>query len=361
MKENFCTRSEVSHSDNRKSKTCGERSRTIQNLKSVGLFSLAFVLVSLAAVVEAQQPKKFYRIGYLSNTSPSAESTRVEAIGKQLRQLGYVEGQNVSIDYRYGEGNLERSPKLAAELVALNCDVIVVYGGQFWVRAVMAATKTIPIVMAGGGLDPVDTGLIKSLARPGGNVTGIITLASNLASKRLDIFKEALPKLIRIAVLYDPAIPASQYVLKNGLPDSARALKLTLQPREVNTTEDFEKVFAAMGKQRLDGVFIAGGGGLFFANGKRIADFAVKSRLPSMFARKFEVEAGGLMSYSADTEESYRQVVWYIDKILKGTKPADLPAQQPMKFEFVVNLQTAKKIGVTINTDVLARATKIIR
>ena len=329
--------------------------------KLAGIFALAFTLTIGGVVAQAQQPKKTFRVGYLSNSSPSAESTRAEVIGQRLRELGYVEGQNVSIDYRYGEGNLERSPKLAAELVALNCDVIVVYGGLFWVRAVMAATKTIPIVMAGGGLDPVDTGLIKSLARPGGNVTGIITLASNLASKRLEIFKEALPKLTRIAVLYDPAIPASQYILKNDFPDLARALKLTLQRREVNTAEDFEKAFAAMGKQRLDGVFIAGGGGLFFANGKRIADFAVKSRLPSMFARKFEVEAGGLMSYSADTEESYRQVVWYIDKILKGAKPADLPAQQPMKFEFVVNLQTANKIGVTINTDVLARATKIIR
>ena len=322
---------------------------------------LTTFLLTTAAAVSAQQPKKVFRIGYLSNTSPTAESARSEAVGKRLRELGYVEGKNTSIDYRYGEGNFDRATKLAAELVALNCDVIVVYGGLLWVRAVMDATKTIPIVMAAGGLDPVDSGVIKSLARPGGNVTGITTLSTDLASKRLEIFKEALPKLTRIAVLYDPAAPASQRLLKKDLPDLARALKLTLQPREVNTVEDFEKVFTAMGKQRADGLYVAGGGGLLFASGKRIADFAVKSRLPSMFARRSEVEAGGLMSYSADIEESYRQVAWYVDKILKGTKPADLPVQQPMRFEFVINLQTAKQIGVTIDPNVLARATKIIR
>jgi len=319
------------------------------------------VLVALGAAAEAQQPKKVLRIGYFSNTSPSAESSSSAAVGQRLRELGYVEGQNISIDYRYGEGNFERAPKLAAELVALSCDVIVVFGGLTWVRAVMDATKTIPIVMSGGGLDPVDSGLIKSLARPGGNVTGITNLGTDLASKRLEIFKEALPKLQRIAVLYDPAVPINERVVKKDLPVLARALKLTLQPREVKTADDLEKVFAAMGKQRPDGMFVAGGGGLFFANAKRIVNFALKSRLPSMHGSKLTVEAGGLMSYAADVEDSYRQVAWYVDKILKGAKAADLPVQQPMKFEFVINLQTAKQIGVTINTDVLARATKIIR
>jgi putative ABC transport system substrate-binding protein len=215
--------------------------------------------------------------------------------------------------------------------------------------------------MAGGGLDPVEEGLIKSLARPGGNVTGIINLNTDLTGKRLEVFKEALPKLTRIALLYDPTVPASERRVKKDLPAVARALKLTLQPQATKTTDDFEKVFAAMGKQRPDGIFVSGGGGLIFANGKRITDFALKSRLPSMFGSKLAVEAGGLMSYAADTEESYRLVAWYVDKILKGSKPADLPAQQPMRFEFVINLQTANKIGVTINTDVLARATKIIR
>jgi putative ABC transport system substrate-binding protein len=322
---------------------------------------LATLFLATGSLAQAQQPKKLFRIGYLSNTYPSTESARSEAVGKRLRELGYVEGQNISIDYRYAEGNFERAPKLAAELVSLNCDVIVVFGGYPWIRAVMDTTKTIPIVMTGGGVDPVDSGVIKSLARPGGNVTGITNLGTNLASKRLEIFKEALPKLTRIAVLYEPASPSNERLMKKDLPDLARALKLTLQPWGIRDADDFEKVFAAIGKQRPDGLYALGGGGLMVANGKRIANFALKNRLPSLFNRKSEVEAGGLMSYAADDDERYRQIAWYVDKILKGTKPDDLPVQQPMRFEFVVNLQTANKIGVTINTDVLARATKIIR
>src|SRR5262245_43058030 len=203
----------------------------------------------------------------------------------------------------------------------------------------MDATKTIPIVITGGGLDPVDSGLIKSLARPGGNVTGITNRTIDLAGKRLELFKEALPKLTRIAVLYDPAVAGNERPLKKDFPVLARALKFTFQPWEVKTVDDFEKVFAAIGKQRLDGLFVFGGGGLIVANIKRIVNFTLKSRLPSMMNREF-VEAGGLMYYGADVEETYRQIAWYVDKILKGTKPADLPVQQPMKFEFVVNLQT---------------------
>jgi putative ABC transport system substrate-binding protein len=330
------------------------------NSKSLFWLPITVFLIT-APPVQAQQPKKLFRIGYLSNTSPSAESPRSDAVGKRLRELGYVEGQNISIDYRYGEGNIERAPKLAIELVALNCDVIVVFGGPIWIRPVMERTKTIPIVMWAGGLDPVDAGLIKSLAHPGGNVTGVINLGADLAGKRLEIFKEALPKLTRIAVLYEPATAANERLVKKDLPPVARALKLTLQPREVKTADDFEKVFAAMGKQRPDGIFVLGAGGLFRANANRIANLALKSRLPTMYTRKSDVEAGGLMSYSADFEDSYRQIAWYVDKILKGTKPADLPAQQPMKFEFVVNLQTAKKIGVTISPVVLARASRLIK
>jgi putative ABC transport system substrate-binding protein len=339
-----------------------ENPKAAPRTKIGGIFALVFFALSVGGVVvQAQQPKKHFRIGYLSNTFPSAESPRSDAVGKRLRELGYVEGQNISIDYRYGEGNSERVPKLAAELVALNCDVIMVFGGPIWVRAVMDATKTIPIVMWAGGLDPVDSGLIKSLARPGGNVTGVINLGADLAGKRLEIFKEALPKLTRLAVLYEPGTAANERLVKKDLPAVARALKLTLQPREVKTADDFEKVFAAIGKQRPDGIFVLGAGGLFRANANRIANLALKSRLPTMYTRKSDVEAGGLMSYSADFEDSYRQIAWYVDKILKGTKPADLPAQQPMKFEFVINLQTAKQIGVIIPPDLLARATKIIR
>ncbi len=359
------SRSQNSHSDDPISKTCPESSRRIRKRprrpKLLGLSIIAYMLAVAMAPAAAQQPKKLFRIGYLSNSYPSAESARSEAVGKRLRELGYVEGQNISIDYRYGEGDRDRAAKFAAELVALNCDIIVVAGGYTWVRAVMEATKTIPIVMTGGGLDPVESGLIKSLARPGGNVTGIINLGTDLTGKRLELFKEALPKLTRIAALYDPVNPANERLVKKDLPALARALKLTVQSWELRETVDFDKVLAAGGKQRPDGLFVLGGGGLLDANRKRIVNFAIKSRLPSMFSRKLEVEAGGLMSYAADLEESYRQIAWYVDRILKGTKPADLPAQQPMRFEFVVNLQTANKIGVTINTDVLARATKIIR
>lgn len=325
-----------------------------------GIFALAFTLTIGGAVAKAQQPKKLFRIGYLSNTSPSAESLRSESVGKHLRELGYVEGPNLSIDYRYGEGNSDRVPKLAAGLVALNCDVIVVFGGYAWVRAVMEATKTIPIVMWAGGLDPVDIGLIKSLARPGGNVTGITNLETDLGSKRLELFKEALPKISRVAVLHDPS-PGNQRLVKEDLAVVARALKLTVQPWEIRDADDFEKVFAAMRNLRSDALYVLGGGGVIVANGKRITSFALKNRLPTMYNRKSEVEAGGLLSYAADVEERYRLIAWYVDKILKGSKPVDLPVQQPMKFEFVINLQTAKQIGVTIKTDVLARATKIIR
>jgi putative tryptophan/tyrosine transport system substrate-binding protein len=322
---------------------------------------VATLVLVFAVIAEAQQPKKVPRIGYLSNTNPSTESARSEAVGQRLRELGYVEGQNVSIDYRYGEGNRDRAPKLAAELVALNCDVIVVFGGYSWIRAVMAATKTIPIVMTGGGLDPVKGGLVKSLARPGGNVTGITNLSENLGSKRLELFKEALPKLSRVAVLYEPANPSDERMVKEEFPALARTLKVTLQPWDVRTADDFEKVFTAMGKQRPDGLYSLGGGGLIFANGKRIVNFALKSRLPSMFNRKLDVETGGLMSYGADVEDSYRQVAWYVGKILKGAKPADLAVQQPMKFELVINLKTAKQIGVTIPPNVLARADRVIK
>ncbi len=256
MKKNAWTRWWASPSDDRNLIRGLADHKRSRGGKLTWVAALVVAFAFGAAVVEAQQPKKLFRIGYLSNTSPSAESPRSEAVGKRLREIGYAEGQNLSIDYRYGEGNSERAPKLAAELVALNCDVIVVFGGYTWTRAVMEATKTIPIVMTGAGLDPVDSGLIKSLAHPGGNVTGITNLITDLASKRLELFKEALPKLTRVAVLYDPAGPGNERVVKKDLPVLARALKLTLQPWEVKTVDDFEKVFAAVGKQRPDGLYV---------------------------------------------------------------------------------------------------------
>ena len=215
------------------------------------------------------------------------------------------------------------------------------------IRAAKNATKTIPIVMTGGGTDPVEAGLVESLARPGGNVTGITNLSRELGGKRLELLKEAVPKVARVAVLYDPANPASVREVKEVLPVAARALGLTIQSWEVRAADDFDKVFAALNKERPDGLYVPAGA-LMSANQKRIVGFALKSRLPSMYSSREAVDAGGLMSYGADLADSYRRVAYYVDRILKGAKPADLPVEQPTKFELVINLKTAKQIGVTI-------------
>ena len=326
------------------------------------ILSAVMTILFLATVhfAQAQQPKKVPRIGYLSIGDPATESTRAEAIRLALRALGYIEGQNIATEYRYAEGKGHRIPELAAELVRLQVDIIVVTGGNDRIQAVKNATKTIPIVMTGTGGDPVEEGLVESLARPGGNLTGITNLSTELGGKRLELLKEAVPKVARVAVLYDAANPSSVREIKEDLPVAARALGLTVQPWEVRAADGFENVFAAIGKQRPDGLYLPTGP-LMFSNAKRIADFALKSRLPSVYGRKEAVDAGGLISYGADIADSYRLVAVYIDKILKGAKPADLPVQQPTKFELVINLKTAKQIGVTIRPEVLARATKIIR
>jgi putative tryptophan/tyrosine transport system substrate-binding protein len=280
---------------------------------------------------------------------------------KSLRERGYIEGQNIAIEYGYGEGKLDRYPELLAELVRLKVDIIVVVGGDRSIRAAKNATKTIPIVMTGGGSDPVEAGLIESLAHPGGNVTGVTNLTRELGGKRLELFKEAVPKLARVAVLFDPANPPNVFEVKKVLPVAARALKLTIQPWEVRDSDGFEKVFAALNKQRPDGLYVPGGGPLMSTNLKRIVGFALKSRLPSMYYDREFVDAGGLMSYTADTAESYRRVAYFVDKILKGAKPADLPVEQPTKFELVINLKTAEQIGLTIPPEVLARANRLIK
>ena len=321
---------------------------------------IAVVLLAVGAIADAQQPKKVPRIGYLSNTGPAGESNRSEAIRSALRERGYIEGQNIVTEYRYSEGKLDRYPELLAELVRLKVDIIVVAGGAPSIRAAMNATKTIPIVMMGSGLDPVEAGLVESLARPGGNVTGLTLLARELGGKRLELLKEAVPKLARVAVLYDPANPGSVIEVKEALPVAARALRLTIQPWEVRAADDFEKVFAAMGKQRPDGLYVLAGG-LMTANQKRIVGFALKNRLPSVYANREAVDAGGLMYYGADQADSYRRVAYYVDRILKGAKPADLPVEQPTKFELVINLKTAKQIGLTIPPEVLARANRLIK
>ena len=229
-------------------------------------------------------------------------------------------------------GRLDRAPELAAELVRLKVDIIVVASGDPWIRAAKNATKTIPIVMVGVGSDPVRAGFVESLARPGGNVTGLTALNTELGGKRLELLKEAVPKLARVAVLYDPADPPSLHEVKELLPADAHALKLTIQPWEIRAVDDFEKVFAALNKQRPDGLYALTAGPVMRPNGKRIVGFALKSRLPSTYTSRASVEAGGLMSYGRAFAESYRRVAYYVDKILKGAKPADLPVEQPTKF-----------------------------
>jgi putative ABC transport system substrate-binding protein len=320
---------------------------------------VAMMLLAVGVTAQAQQPKKVPRRGYLSSFEPASESARSEGIRGALRELGYVEEQNITIEYRYAEGKNDRLPELAAELVRLKVDIILGAGGNGVIRAAKNATKTIPIVMTGGGTDPVEAGLIESLARPGGNVTGTTTLARELDGKRLELLKEAVTKLVRVAVLYDPANSNDILEVKELPPVAARALKLTIQPWEIRAADDFDRVFAALNKQRPDGLLVPGSP-LMAANKKRIVDFALKSRLPSVGNRGY-VDAGGLMSYGADPADSYRRVATYVDRILKGAKPADLPVEQPTKFEFVINLKTAKALNLTIPQSVLYRADKVIK
>jgi putative ABC transport system substrate-binding protein len=311
------------------------------------------------SLTQAQQPKKVHRIGYLSGVDPARESARAEAFRLALRELGYVEGQNIAIEYRYAEGKRDRFSELAAELVRLKVDIIVGPSGSAPIRAAKNATKTIPIVMMSLAADPVEAGFVESLARPGGNVTGLTTLSRELGGKRLELLKEAVPKLARVAVLYDAAAPSTAQV-KEDLLVAARALGLTVRFWEVRAADGFEQVFVALSKQRPEGLYVPPGP-LMAANEKRIAGFALKNRLPSVYANNEAVDAGGLMYYGADLAASYRRAAYYVDRILKGAKPADLPVEQPTKFELVINLKTAKQIGLTIPQSLLYRADKVIK
>ena len=327
----------------------------------LSVLAVSAMLVLLCASANAQQPKNVSRLGYLSNTDAATDSARAGGIRLALCDLGYIEGQNIAFEYRYADGKLDRTPEHAAELVRLKVDIIVVASGDVTIKAAKNATKTIPIVMTGQGSDPVRAGHVESLARPGGNVTGFTNLTRELGGKRLELLKEAVPKLARVAVLYDPANPPSSHEVKELLPADARALELTIQPWQIRAADDFEKVFAALNKQRPDGLYALGAAGVMRPAQKRIVDFALKSRLPSIFGSGETVEAGGLMSYRADEADSYRRVATYVDKILKGAKPGDLPIEQPTKFEFIINLKTAKQIGLSIPSNVLARADRVVR
>jgi ABC-type uncharacterized transport system substrate-binding protein len=325
------------------------------------LIAIIVAVTACCAIAEAQQPKKVPLIGYLSPLDSASDSTRAEAIRLALRELGYIEGQNIAFEYRYAEGKVDRFSELAAELVRLKVNVIVAGGGARLIQAAKNATKTIPIVMMGSGSDPVEAGLIESLARPGGSVTGVTRLTGELGGKRLELFKEAVPKLARVAVLYDPVAQGSILGQKEVLPIAARALGLTLRAGEIRAAGDFDSVFATLNKQRPDGLYVTTAGPPMRGNQKRIVSFALKSRLPSVYENREAVDSGGLMYYGADLEDSYRRVAIYVDKILKGAKTADLPVEQPTKFELVINLKTAKQIGLTIPQSLLYRADKVIR
>ena len=311
-----------------------------------------------ATFVEAQQPAKIPLIGFIESGTPSSSSGRIEAFRQGLRDLNYIEGKNILVEYRYAEAKNERFPSIVAELVQLKVDVLVSHSLTV-IRTAKQATKTIPIVMAIPD-DPVATGLVDSLAHPGGNITGLTRLSRELGGKRLELRKEAVPRMSRVGVLRDAdnsgvAIGFKEYEV------AARALKIPLQSLEVrNPNPDFEGVFQAAAKGRVNAL-ITVRNALLNRYVKRIADLAIRNRLPSMHETSDYVEAGGLVSYAAGEAESYRRAVYYVDRILKGTKPADLPVEQPTKFELVINLKTAKQIVVTIPQSVLYRADKVIK
>lgn len=342
---------------NRKSKTCPELSRSIQNQKWAGFLAILVLLVGCVGMAEAQQPKKVWRIGVLVSSSPSLTASRDQALRRGLRELGYVEGQNIILEYRYAEGKLDRLPDLAAELVRLKVDVIVVGGTRVAVAA-KQTTSTTPIVVEGAG-DLVGAGLVRSLTYPGGNVTGVSRLSPDFIGKRLELLKEAIPKAIRVAALLNPDNPGYGASLKE-IELGARALGMTLQSLAVRSPNDFESAFGAAAKGRADALFVMTDA-LFNSYLSRIAELAAKSRLPAIYDRTGFVEAGGLMSYGVNLADLSRRAAYYVDQILKGAKPAELPVEQPTKFELIINLKTAKQIGLTIPSDVLVRADRVIK
>jgi putative ABC transport system substrate-binding protein len=319
--------------------------------------ALGAMLLALCFAAEAQQPKKVPRIGFLSAASPSAIAARTEAFRQGLRELGYVEGKSIVIEWRWAEGKFDRLPALAAELVRLKVDVIITAGPQA-TRAVKEATATIPIVMAFDN-DPVGNGFVASLARPGGNITGLSTLAPEISGKQLELLKEVVPRLSRVAVLGSSTTPGNAQSLKET-ELAAGAFGVQLQYLDVRDPRDIETAFRAAGKGRADSILVLTSP---VVNPYRteIADLAVKNRLPAIYSTPEFVEDGGLMTYGVSLTDLYRRAATYVDKILKGAKPAELPVEQPTKFELIINLKAAKQIGLTIPPEVLARADKVIR
>jgi putative tryptophan/tyrosine transport system substrate-binding protein len=320
--------------------------------------ALCTILLALYLPVWAQQPTKIARIGYLTGSSLSSQAPNSEAFRQGLRELGYIEGKNIVIEWRSAEGNRDRQRALAAELVRLKVDVIVASSGGD-TRAAKEATATIPIVMTQSD-DPVASGFVASLARPGGNITGLSTLSPETSGKRLELLKETVPKLSRVAVFGSSNSPGNAQVLKE-IEIAAGALGVTLQYLDVLTAKDIEPAFRAAVKARADAVLEIISGSIRSDRRKELAELAVKNRLPVMRERADHVEAGGLMSYGVHLPDLSRRAAVYVDKILKGAKPADLPVEQPTKFEFIINLKAAKQIGLTIPPNVLARADKVIK
>jgi putative tryptophan/tyrosine transport system substrate-binding protein len=320
--------------------------------------ALSTMLFALCPPADAQQPAKIPQIGFLIGSSTSANAARIEAFRQGLRELGYVEGKNIVIEWRGADGNRDRQRTLAAELVRLKVDVIVASSGGD-TRAAKEATSIIPIVMASAD-DPVKSGFVASLARPSGNITGLSTLSPETSGKRLELLKEIVPKLSRVAVFGTSSSPGNAQALKE-IDLAAGALGVTLQYLDVLTGKDIEPAFHAAVKGRVDGVLEIISGSIRGAYLKQFAELSVKSRLPVMHERPRHVEAGGLMSYGINLHDLDRRAAVYVDKILKGTKPADLPVEQPIKFELIINLKAAKQIGLTIPPTVLARADKVIK
>jgi putative ABC transport system substrate-binding protein len=320
-------------------------------------FVLAALLLALSSPVQAQQAGKVPRIGVLSAGTPSSNVTRVEALRLGLREAGYIEGKNITIEYRYAEETLDRLPTLASELVRLQVDVIVAAGNQA-ITAAKQSTTTIPIVMAASG-DAVRQGFVASLARPGGNVTGLTLQSPELSGKRLELLMEVVPKLSLVAVLLKSGNPLHAFTWKET-EAAAQALKVKLQAVEVRESEEFESAFATMARSRA-GALIVPLEPLFNNQAGRIVNLAAKNRLPGMYGDRHYVDAGGLMAYGASIADTWRRAATYVDKILKGRKPADLPVEQPTKFELVINLKTAKVLNLTIPQSVLYRADKVIK
>ena len=346
-----------SFSDNLKSKIKKRPRRP----KWGGFFTLVIALALYGAVAHAQQPGKVSRIGLLDRSTASGSAANVDAFRQELSKLGWGEGKGITIEYRFAEGKTDRLPELAAELVRLKVDLIVTTG-RAPALAAKRATTIIPIVMMAFP-DPVGEGLVASLARPGGNITGLASLGTELNTKRLEILKDAVPTLARVGVLQQAGVGS---LAPTGLPLkelSAAALALKLKLEEIKTEADAKGLESAFrtAKQKQVGAIMTGGGRLFFAERKRIVEIAIKHRLPVIYPQKEFVDEGGLMSYGADFDDLYRRAAVYVDKILKGAKPADLPVQQATKFEFVINLKAAKQIGLTLSPEFLSRANRVIK